>query len=61
LGDKTEKNEMGRACSAYEGQERHIQGIGGGKPKGKSYHFGNLGIYGRIILKMNLKELGYRA
>jgi hypothetical protein len=28
-GDKIEKNEMGGACSAYEGVERHIQGDGG--------------------------------
>jgi hypothetical protein len=28
-GDKIEKNEMGRACSAYLGEERHIQGFGG--------------------------------
>ena len=29
LGDKIEKNEMGRACSGYEGEERHIQDFGG--------------------------------
>jgi len=29
LGDKIEKNEMGRACSMYEGEERGIQGFGG--------------------------------
>jgi hypothetical protein len=28
-GDKIEKNEMGRACSAYEGRERLVQGFGG--------------------------------
>jgi len=27
--DKIEKNEMGGACSAYEGEERCIQGFGG--------------------------------
>ena len=27
-GDKTEKNEMGGACSAYGGEERQIQGFG---------------------------------
>ena len=27
LGDKIEKNEMGRACSMYEGEERGIQGF----------------------------------
>jgi hypothetical protein len=29
LGDKIEKNEMGGTCSAYGGEERHIQGFGG--------------------------------
>ena len=28
-GDKIEKNEMGEACSAYGGEERHIQGFSG--------------------------------
>jgi hypothetical protein len=28
-GDKTEKNEMGRACRAYGGEERRIQSLGG--------------------------------
>jgi len=28
--DKIEKNEMGEACSAYRGEERCIQGFGGG-------------------------------
>jgi len=26
---KIKKNEMGGACSAYRGEERHIQGFGG--------------------------------
>jgi hypothetical protein len=29
LGDQIEKNEMGRACSAYGGKETRIQGFGG--------------------------------
>ena len=29
FGDKIEKNEMGRACSAYGVQERRVQGFGG--------------------------------
>ena len=29
LVDKIEKNEMGGVCSAYETEERHIQGVGG--------------------------------
>ena len=27
-GDKIEKNEMGGACRAYEGEEMRIQGFG---------------------------------
>jgi len=27
-GDKIEKNEMGRTCSAYGGRERRVQGFG---------------------------------
>jgi len=29
LGDKIKKNEMGRACGAYRGEQRHTQGFGG--------------------------------
>jgi len=29
FGDKIEKNEMGGSCSAYGGQKRRIQGVGG--------------------------------
>ena len=28
-GDQIKKNQMGRACSTYGGQERSIEGIGG--------------------------------
>jgi hypothetical protein len=28
-GDKIEKNEIGGACSAYGGEERCVQGVGG--------------------------------
>jgi hypothetical protein len=28
-GDKIKKNEVGGACSAYRGGERHVQGFGG--------------------------------
>jgi len=27
-GDKIKKNKMGGACSAYGGEERHMQGFG---------------------------------
>jgi len=29
-GDQIEKNEVGRACSMYEGEQRYIQGFGVG-------------------------------
>jgi hypothetical protein len=29
LGDKIKKNELGRACSMYGGEERYIEGFGG--------------------------------
>ena len=29
MSDKTEKNEMGGACSTYGGEERYIQDFGG--------------------------------
>jgi hypothetical protein len=43
LGDKIEKNEMGRACIVYGGEERHIQCFGGGnlrekRPLGRPWH-----------------------
>ena len=50
MGDKIEKNEMGGACSAYGGEERLIQGFGGGNLKERD-HLGDPGIDGRIILR----------
>ena len=41
---------MGRACSAYAGEERRIQGFGGGNLKERD-HLGDSGIDGRIILR----------
>ena len=29
VSDKIKKNEMGKACGAYVGGERHVQGFGG--------------------------------
>jgi len=40
------------------GERRGIYRVLVGKPEGKSYHLGDLDIYGRIILKMELKEVG---
>jgi len=50
LGDKIEKNEMGGACSEYGGEERRIQGFGGGNLRGRD-HLGDRGVDGRIILR----------
>ena len=50
LGDKIENNEMGGTCSAYGGEERRIQGFGGGNMKGRD-HLGDSGVDGRIILR----------
>jgi len=47
---KIEKNEMGGACSAYEGEERRIQGTGGETLR-KETNLGDPGIDGRIILR----------
>ena len=49
MGDKIEKNEIGRACSTYGGEERHIQGFWWGNLKERD-HLGDPGIDGRIIL-----------
>ena len=39
---------MGGACSAYGGEERLIQGFGGGNLKERD-HLGDPGVDGRII------------
>jgi len=41
---------MGRACSAYGGEERRIQGFGGRYLRERD-HFGDPGVDGRIILR----------
>jgi hypothetical protein len=48
-GDQIEKNEMGRVCRAYGGEERCIQDFGG-ENREKRCHLGDPGIDGRIIL-----------
>jgi hypothetical protein len=50
VGDKIEKNEVGRACSAYGGGEGHVQGFGGGNLRERD-HWEDPGIDGRIILR----------
>ena len=41
---------MSGVCSAYRGQERHIQGFGG-ETWGERDHLGDLGVDVRIILR----------
>jgi len=41
---------MGRACSTYGGEKRHIQGFGSGNLKERD-HLGDSGLDGRIILR----------
>ena len=49
LGDQIETNKMGRACSMYGGEDRHIQGFGGETQGKETTH--KTGINGRIILR----------
>jgi hypothetical protein len=48
-GDKTEKNQMRRACGAY-GEGRGVYRVLMGKPEGK-IHSGDPGVDGRKILR----------
>jgi hypothetical protein len=50
LSDQIQKNEIGRACTKYEEEERRIQGFGG-----ENY---DPGTGRRIILKMDFQEVG---
>jgi len=56
LGDQIEKNEMGGACSAYGGKERHIQGLVG-KADGKS-PLGKPTCKWEDNIKMDVQEMG---
>jgi hypothetical protein len=48
--DKIEKNEMGGACSTFVGEERRIQGFGGGNMRERD-HLEEPGIDDMIILR----------
>jgi hypothetical protein len=45
----------GGACSTYEGEEKHIQGFGGGNMRERD-HFEYPGVDGRIILKLVFRK-----
>jgi len=49
-GDKIEKNEMGRTCSAYGGKGEAYTGLWWGNLRERD-HLGDLGVDGRIILR----------
>jgi len=49
-GNKIENNEMGRTCSAYGGEERHIQVFWWGNLR-ERYHLGDPGVDRKIILR----------
>jgi len=54
-GDQIEENERGGAYGAYGGQDRCIQGIGGGNLREKT-HLEGLGVDGKIVLKWKFKK-----
>jgi len=56
LGDEIEKNEMGRECSAYVGEERYKQGFGG-ETRGKE-PLGRPRRRWEDNIKMDLQEVG---
>jgi len=55
-GDNIEKNEMGRACSGYGGEERRIEGFFVGKPEGNR-PLGRLRRRWEDNIKMDLQEV----
>jgi hypothetical protein len=54
-GDIVKKNKMGGTCSMYGGQERWVQGFGGGKVRGRD-HLEDLGVDRKIVLKWIFKK-----
>ena len=59
-GEHTKKNEMGRARGTHGGYDGVHRGFGG-KAWGKWEHLKDLGVNARIILEMDLQELGWVA
>jgi len=45
------------ACSAYGGEERRIEGFGGGNLRERD-HWGDPGIDGKDNIKMDLQDVG---
>ena len=56
LGDKIEKNEMGEVCSAY-GERSGVYGVLVGNLRERD-HLEDPVVDGRIIIKMDLQEVG---
>ena len=48
---------MSGACSAYGGEERRIEGFGGGNLRERD-HWGDPGIDGKDNIKMDLQDVG---
>ena len=48
---------MGRACGAYGGEERGVQGSGGGNLRERD-QLGDPDVDGRIILRTDIHEVG---
>jgi hypothetical protein len=55
VGDKIEKNEMGRACSSDGGGVRRVQGFWWGNLRERD-QWGDPGVDGRIILRWLFKK-----
>ena len=50
LGDQIKKNEIGGTCNTYGGEERCIQGFGGGNLRERD-HLKDPGVDGMVILR----------
>jgi hypothetical protein len=54
LGDQIKEGKMGAACRTHGGENKYIQSLVG--ESWKKEHLGDLGVEGKVILKLNLKE-----
>jgi hypothetical protein len=55
LGDKIEKNKMGKACSAYGGEGEVYTGLWWGNLRERD-HLGDPGVNGKIILGLIFRK-----